>query len=52
MGQPQANEWVHRLTKKILNQAFGEEQHLPEQNPRKLEEVLAACALLEFIHSF
>lgn len=48
MGQPQANEWVHRLTK-MLNQALGEEQHLPERNPRKLEEVLAACSELEFI---
>ena len=48
MGQPQANEWVHRLTK-ILNQALGEEQHLPERNPRKLEEVLASCIELEFM---
>ncbi len=48
IGQPQANEWVHRLTK-ILNQALGEEQHLPERNPRKLEEVLADCSELEFI---
>ncbi len=33
----------------MLNQALGEEQHLPERNPRKLEEVLAACSELEFI---
>ncbi len=48
LGQPQANQWVHRLTT-VLNQALGEEQHLPERNPRKLEEVLAACVELEFI---
>ena len=48
IGQPQANDWVHRLTK-ILNQALGEEQQLPERNPRKLEQVLAECADLEFI---
>ncbi len=48
LGQPQANRWVHRLTT-VLNQALGEEQHLPERNPRQLEEVLAACVELEFI---
>ena len=48
LGQAQANQWVHRLTT-VLNQALGEEQHLPERNPRKLEEVLAACVELEFI---
>ena len=48
IGQPQANEWVHRLTK-ILNQALGEEQQLPERNPRNLEQVLAECSELEFI---
>jgi hypothetical protein len=48
IGQPQANEWVHRLTR-VLNQALGEEQQLPERNPRKLEQVLAACPELEFV---
>ncbi len=48
MGQPQAHEWIHRLTN-ILNQALGEEQHLPERNPRQLSEVLAACEELEFL---
>ena len=43
IGQPQANEWVHRLTK-ILNQALGEEHQLPERNPRNLEQVLAEFA--------
>jgi hypothetical protein len=48
IGQPQANQWVHRLTG-VLNQALGYEQQLPERNPRKLEEVLAACPELEFV---
>jgi hypothetical protein len=48
MRQPQANEWVHRLTE-VLNQALGEEQQLPERNPGKLAEVLFACPELEFI---
>ena len=48
LGQPQANQWIHRLSL-VLNQALGEEQHLPERNPRKLEEVLGACVELEFI---
>jgi hypothetical protein len=48
LGQPQANEWVHRLTG-VLNQALGKEQQLPERNPRKLKEVLAACPELEFV---
>jgi hypothetical protein len=48
MGQAQANEWVHRLSR-ILNQALGEEQHLPQREPAKLEAVLSACPSLEFI---
>ena len=48
LGQPQANQWIHRLSL-VLNQALGSEQHLPERNPRKLSEVLAACVELEFI---
>lgn len=48
MGQPQANEWVHRLSR-VLNQALGKEQHLPEREPAKLEAVLSACPSLEFI---
>jgi hypothetical protein len=48
IGQPQANVWVHRLTG-VLNQALGYEQQLPERNPRKLKEVLAACPALEFV---
>jgi DDE superfamily endonuclease/Helix-turn-helix of DDE superfamily endonuclease len=48
IGQAQANEWVHRLTK-MLNQALGYEQQLPEREPSQLEQVLTACPSLEFI---
>jgi hypothetical protein len=48
LGQAQANEWVHRLTR-ILNQALGHEQQLPEREPAKLEAVLTQCPSLEFI---
>jgi DDE superfamily endonuclease/Helix-turn-helix of DDE superfamily endonuclease len=48
IGQAQANEWVHRLTR-VLNQALGYEQQLPEREPSKLEQVLTACPSLEFI---
>jgi len=48
IGQAQANEWVHRLTK-VLNQALGHEQQRPEREPSKLEQVLRACPSLEFI---
>jgi len=48
MGQPQANEWVHRLTP-ILNQALGYEKKLPARQTKDIETVLAACEGLEFI---
>jgi Helix-turn-helix of DDE superfamily endonuclease/DDE superfamily endonuclease len=48
LSQAQANEWVHRLTL-LLNQALGEEQQLPERQPWKLAQVLAACPSLEFM---
>lgn len=48
IGQVQANEWVHRLTR-VLNQTLGNEQQLPERTPSKLEKVLTACPSLEFI---
>lgn len=48
LGQPQANEWVHRLTG-VLNQALGAEQYLPERRPAKLEAVLSACPELVFL---
>ncbi len=48
IGQAQANVWVHRLTG-VLNQALGNEQHLPERNPHKLEQLLSACREWEFV---
>ncbi|PZO44689.1 MAG: transposase [Phormidesmis priestleyi] len=48
IGQPQANEWIHRLTG-VLNQALGDEMQLPERRPAKLKEVLAACPDLTFL---
>lgn len=48
MGQPQANEWIHRLTP-ILNQALGYEQQLPARQSKDIEVLLAACPGLEFI---
>ena len=41
IGQVQANEWVHRLTR-VLNQTSGNEQQLPERTPSKLEKDKAA----------
>jgi DDE superfamily endonuclease/Helix-turn-helix of DDE superfamily endonuclease len=48
IGQAQANEWVHRLTR-VLNQALGADQQLPEREPARLEAVLTSCPSLEFI---
>jgi hypothetical protein len=48
MGQPQANEWIHRLTP-ILNAALGYDMQLPARQSRDIEQVLAACPGLEFI---
>lgn len=48
MSQPQANDWIHRLTP-ILNEALGEEQHLPARQAKDIESVLASCPELEFM---
>jgi DDE superfamily endonuclease/Helix-turn-helix of DDE superfamily endonuclease len=48
IGQPQAHEWVHRLTK-VLNAALGYEKQLPERKPHRLAAVLRDCPGLEFI---
>lgn len=48
MGQPQANEWVHKLSG-VLNQALGYEQQLPERDAGNLEAILNECPALEFI---
>lgn len=48
MSQPQANEWIHRLSP-VLNAALGHEQHLPARRAKDIEAVLAACPELEFM---
>ncbi|MBI1878069.1 MAG: hypothetical protein HYR94_07555 [Chloroflexi bacterium] len=48
IGQPQANEGIHRLTP-LLNTALGYEQQLPARQAADLEQVLAQCPELEFI---
>lgn len=48
LGQPQANEWIHRLTP-ILNVALGDEQQLPARKAADLEQILICCPGLEFI---
>ena len=48
LGQPQANEWIHRLTP-VLNQALGYEKQLPARQSKDIEAVLEACSGLEFI---
>ncbi len=48
LGQPQANEWIHRLTP-VLNAALGYEKQLPARRAKDIEQVLAACPGLEFI---
>jgi hypothetical protein len=48
MGQPQANDWIHRLSP-ILKQALGDELQLPAREPKTIEQTLAACPGLEFI---
>jgi hypothetical protein len=48
LGQPQANEWIHRLTP-LLNAALGYEQHLPARQAADLQQLLAQCPELEFI---
>lgn len=48
LGQPQANEWIHRLTP-VLNAALGYEKQLPAREAADLEQVLTRCPGLEFI---
>ena len=48
MSQAQANQWIHRLTR-VLNQALGYEQQLPEREPANLESILQNCPSLEFM---
>jgi hypothetical protein len=48
IGQPQAHEWVHKLSG-VLNVALGYENQLPEREPHRLEAVLQQYPSLEFI---
>jgi hypothetical protein len=48
LSQPQANDWIHRLTP-VLNQALGYECQLPARQTQRAEEVLKACPGLQFI---
>lgn len=47
-SQPQANEWIHRLTP-ILNAALGYEMQLPARKTSEVEQILTECPGLEFI---
>ncbi|MGJ3239551.1 MAG: transposase family protein [Anaerolineae bacterium] len=48
MSQPQANDWIHRLTP-ILNEALGVQHHLPARASTDIEKLLQACPELEFM---
>lgn len=48
LSQPQANDWIHRLTP-ILNEALGDEQHLPARRAKDIKTLLEACPELEFM---
>lgn len=48
LSQPQASDWIHRLTA-ILNAALGHEQQLPARQARDIETILSACPELEFM---
>ncbi len=48
LGQPQANEWVHRLSP-VLRTALGYELQLPARSPRDIKAVLKTCPGLAFI---
>lgn len=48
LGQSQACEWIHKLSR-LLNADLGYEQQLPERQPARLETVLKECPSLEFL---
>ena len=48
MGQPQANEWIQRLSP-VLKVALGYDLQLPARAPRDIKAVLETCPGLEFI---
>jgi hypothetical protein len=48
MGQPQANEWIHRLSP-VLRTALGYDLQLPARSPQAIKAILETCPGLEFI---
>ena len=48
LSQPQASDWIHRLTP-ILNMALGYGQQLPARQAKDIKTILAACPELEFM---
>lgn len=48
LSQPQANDWIHRLTP-LLNTALGEDQQLPARRAKDIAALLEACPELEFM---
>jgi len=48
MGQPQANEWIHRLSA-LLKVALGYDLQLPARTPKDIKAALETCPGLEFI---
>jgi DDE superfamily endonuclease/Helix-turn-helix of DDE superfamily endonuclease len=48
MGQPQANDWIHRLSP-VLRAALGDDLQLPKRRPKDIKAVLKTCPGLEFI---
>jgi len=48
LSQPQANDWIHRLTP-LLNKALGYEQQLPARRTDDIEALLKTCPDLEFL---
>jgi hypothetical protein len=48
MSQPQANDWIHRLTP-ILNETLGVQHQLPARASTDIEKLLQVCPELEFM---
>ena len=48
MGQPQANEWIKRLSP-VLRAALGYDLQLPKRSPKDIKAVLETCPGLAFI---
>jgi len=48
MGQPQANDWIHRLSP-VLKTALGYDLQLPARTAKDIKAVLETCPGLEFI---